>query len=63
MDFQHRQDGRPVTLEGAYDLGYRGVISTTIAEKITSPPTPGEHLENQPDRLVWDVAAAIVAVG
>jgi hypothetical protein len=65
MDFQHRHDGRPVTLEGAYDLGYRGVIPTTIAEKITRPPTPGEHLENedQPDKLVWDVASAIGAVG
>jgi hypothetical protein len=65
MDFQHQHDGRPVTLEGAYDVGYRGVIPTTIAEKITRPPTPGEHLENQdqPDKLVWDVASAIVAVG
>jgi hypothetical protein len=41
MGFQEREGGRPVTMEGAYDLGYRGVIPTTIAEKITRPRTPG----------------------
>jgi hypothetical protein len=66
MDFQHRHDGRPVvTLEGAYDLGYRGVVPTKIAERMTRPPTPGEQLESEdrPEKLVWYVAAAIVAVG
>jgi hypothetical protein len=66
MDFQPRHAMRPVTLEGAYDLGYRGVIPPKIAERITRPPEPGCEPENKDRRdeySVSDVKATIVAVG
>jgi hypothetical protein len=63
--FEDRSGRRPTELEGAYGLGYRGVVPDAVAEKITRPPQPGQlaKKKDRRDELVWDVAAAIAAVG